>query len=73
MASQVVDRFINASPTAVYRALTDGQAVGLWRAPDGMACTVHAFDARQGGEFRISLTYDDESRAGKSVGNVDTY
>jgi len=68
-----VDRFINGSPTAVYRALTDGQAVGLWRAPDGMACTVHIFDARHGGEFRISLTYDDESRAGKSVGNVDTY
>ena len=68
-----MDRFVNASPTAVYRALTDGQTVGLWRAPDGMTCTVHTFDTRRGGEFRISLTYDDESRAGKSVGNVDTY
>jgi uncharacterized protein YndB with AHSA1/START domain len=64
---------INASPTVVYRALTDGQAVGVWRAPEGMTCTVHTFDARRGGVFRISLTYDDESRAGKSVGNVDTY
>jgi uncharacterized protein YndB with AHSA1/START domain len=68
-----VDRLINASPTALYRALTDGQAVGLWRAPEGMRCTVHTFDAHQGGEFRISLTYDDESRPGKSAGNVDTY
>jgi uncharacterized protein YndB with AHSA1/START domain len=73
VASQVLDRFVDASPTAVYRVLTDRRAVGLWKAPDGMACTVHTFDARQGGEFRISLTYDDASRAGKSVGNVDTY
>jgi uncharacterized protein YndB with AHSA1/START domain len=73
VASQVVDRFFDASPAAIYRVLTDRQAVGLWRAPDGMTCTVHTFDVRQGGEFRISLTYDDESRAGKSLGNVDTY
>ena len=38
-----------------------------------MTCTVHSFDPREGGVFRISLTYDDESRAGKSGGNVDTY
>ena len=38
-----------------------------------MTCTVHSFDPREGGPFRISLTYDDESRAGKSAGNVDTY
>jgi uncharacterized protein YndB with AHSA1/START domain len=73
VASQVVDKLINASPSAVYRALTDGQAVGLWRAPEGMTCTVHTFDPREGGVFRISLTYDDEARAGKSTENVDTY
>lgn len=69
----MVDKLINASPSAVYRALTDGQAVGLWRAPEGMTCTVHTFDPREGGVFRISLTYDDEARAGKSTENVDTY
>jgi len=73
VASQVVDKLINASPAAVYRALTDGQVVGLWRAPEGMTCTVHTFDPREGDVFRISLTYDDEARAGKSTENVDTF
>jgi uncharacterized protein YndB with AHSA1/START domain len=65
--------FINAPPSAVYRAHTDGHIVGLWRAPEGMTCTVHTFDPREGGVFRISLTYDDGTRVGKSTGNVDTY
>jgi uncharacterized protein YndB with AHSA1/START domain len=38
-----------------------------------MTATVHTFDPRQGGVFRISLSYDDESRTGKTAGNVDTY
>jgi len=38
-----------------------------------MECQVLSFDAREGGEFRISLTYDDPQRAGKSSGHTDTY
>jgi uncharacterized protein YndB with AHSA1/START domain len=68
-----VGRQINASPSAVYRALTDGEAVSHWRAPDGMTATVHTFDPREGGAFRISLSYDDVARIGKTEGNVDTY
>jgi uncharacterized protein YndB with AHSA1/START domain len=68
-----VSRQLYASPAAVYRALTDGEAVSRWRAPDGMTATVHTFDPREGGAFRISLSYDDESRTGKTIGNVDTY
>jgi hypothetical protein len=33
--------------------------------PDGMTCHVHAFDAREGGSFRISLTYDAGRRKSK--------
>jgi len=73
MASSPVHRYIHAPPSAVYRALTDGRSVGTWRAPDGMRAVVHTFDARQGGAFRITLAYDDESRAGKTAGHVDTY
>jgi uncharacterized protein YndB with AHSA1/START domain len=64
-----VGRQINATPAAVYGALTDAGLVSRWRAPDGMT----AFDPRPGGTFRISLSYDDESRIGKTAGNVDTY
>ena len=36
----------------------DPLAVAKWKVPYGMACHVHDFDGREGGSFRISLTYD---------------
>jgi len=66
-------RVIRASRTAVYRALLDAEAVGRWRAPDGMTATVHVWEPVAGGSFRVSLTYDDPSRAGKSAPGTDTY
>ncbi|AEY93486.1 Activator of Hsp90 ATPase 1 family protein [Streptomyces hygroscopicus subsp. jinggangensis 5008] len=67
-----VTRHVAAPPHAVYRALTDPQAVAAWRVPAGMTARVHTFDAREGGAFRISLTYDDPA-GGKSGGRTDTY
>ena len=49
---------INAPRASVYRALLDARAIAKWKVPDGMTCHVHAFHAREGGSFRISLTYD---------------
>ena len=43
----------------VYRALLDADAVETWMVPTGMTSHVHAFDPREGGAFRISLTYDE--------------
>jgi len=34
---------------------------------------VHAFDAREGGSFRISLTYDAPTGTGKTTANTDTF
>ncbi|HYP05429.1 MAG TPA: hypothetical protein VER03_04270, partial [Bryobacteraceae bacterium] len=34
---------------------------------------VHAFDAREGGAFRISLTYDQPAGSGKTTAHTDTY
>lgn len=44
-----------------------------WRVPDGMTGEVHEFDGREGGAFRISLTYDAPTGAGKSSAHTDTY
>src|SRR3990167_5036891 len=44
---------------SIYRALLDPRAVATWKVPTGMTSHVHAFDAREGGLFRISLTYDE--------------
>lgn len=41
--------------------------------PDGMTSHVHAFDAREGGGFRISLTYDGATGAGKTTAHTDTF
>src|SRR5881398_3754935 len=41
--------------------------------PTGMSSHVHAFDAREGGAFRISLTYDAPTGTGKTTAHTDTY
>jgi uncharacterized protein YndB with AHSA1/START domain len=38
-----------------------------------MSSRVHAFDAREGGTFRISLTYDEPTGTGKTSAHTDTY
>jgi uncharacterized protein YndB with AHSA1/START domain len=57
----------------VYAALIDANAVARWKVPDGMTCQVHAFEAREGGAFRISLTYETPTEAGKTAAHTDTY
>jgi uncharacterized protein YndB with AHSA1/START domain len=38
-----------------------------------MTCVVHEFDPREGGLFRISLTYDSPAATGKTTAHTDTY
>lgn len=66
-------RHINAPRPIVYRALLDAQAIAKWKVPDGMTCQVLQFDAREGGSIRVSLTYDEPSRTGKTTSHTDTY
>src|SRR5215203_2747430 len=73
MASTRVRRLINAPRQRVYEALLDRDAVARWKVPSGMSCRVHELDAREGGAIRVSLTYDEEDRAGKTSGRTDTY
>jgi uncharacterized protein YndB with AHSA1/START domain len=64
---------MNAPRSVVYRALVDASAIARWRVPAGMSSHVHEFDAREGGSFRISLTYDAPNETGKSAVHTDTY
>jgi uncharacterized protein YndB with AHSA1/START domain len=73
MSSTRVARHIDAPRSAVYRALLDARAVATWRVPAGMSSHVHEFDAREGGWFRISLTYDVPNGSGKTTARTDTY
>ena len=57
----------------MYRALVDANAVAMWKVPEGMKCHLHSFDPREGGTFRISLTYNTQAGAGKTTAHTDTY
>ncbi|MDD5335270.1 MAG: SRPBCC family protein [Rhodoferax sp.] len=73
MTSTRISQHIRAPRASVYRALLDPRAVAIWKVPAGMTCHVHAFDAREGGSFRISLTYDKPTGTGKTTAHTDTY
>lgn len=68
-----LSRHIRAPRSNVYRALLDADAVRQWMVPSGMTSHIHSFDARQGGEFRISLTYDAPTTAGKTTAQTDSF
>jgi uncharacterized protein YndB with AHSA1/START domain len=54
--SVTLHRVIKAAPEKVYRAFTDALAMASWLPPYGFLCTVHQFDAKAGGSYRMSFT-----------------
>ncbi|MFE9027949.1 SRPBCC family protein [Streptomyces iakyrus] len=73
MYTSRVSGHVDAPRAAVYRALVSAEAIARWRVPDGMSGEVHEFDAREGGGFRVSLTYEAPDASGKSAAHTDTY
>jgi uncharacterized protein YndB with AHSA1/START domain len=73
MATTRLTKHIRAPRGRVYAALIDAGAVQQWMVPDSMTSHVHSFEAREGGTFRVSLTYDAPTGAGKTSAHTDTY
>lgn len=73
MIGQRFSQVIAATPRAVYGALLDPRLIERWRVPTGMQGTVHEFDPRPGGRFRVSLTYEASEQTGKTTAHTDTY
>lgn len=48
-------RVLATAPEKVYRAFLEADAMAKWLPPNGFACTVHHFEARVGGAFRMSF------------------
>lgn len=61
---------IEAPRDRVYAAMLDPDALVAWLPPDDMRGTMHHFDARPGGGFRMELTYLDGGE-GKSSADSD--
>lgn len=48
-------RVIAASPEKLYRAFVEADAMACWLPPWGFTCSVHEWDAREGGRHRMSF------------------
>jgi uncharacterized protein YndB with AHSA1/START domain len=48
-------RVLATAPEKVYRAFLEADAMAKWLPPNGFACTVHHFEARVGGTFKMSF------------------
>jgi len=68
-----VSRFIKAPRRAIYQAFLDPEALVSWLPPEAMKGRVYEFDAREGGAYRMSLTYlkSDHSPRGKTSEHTD--
>jgi uncharacterized protein YndB with AHSA1/START domain len=64
-------RLIEATPEAIFAAMTEADALVRWLPPSGMHGEVLEFDPRPGGLYRMVLRYDDKTTAGKSGGSTD--
>ena len=61
-AATVTSRIIRARPDQLYSAFIDPVALVEWLPPAEMVGKIHAFDARVGGGYRMSLFYPDNER-----------
>lgn len=68
-------KVIGVPPDAVYRAYLDRDAIARWLPPGTMTGVVHAFEAREGGRFSMSLMYPESeaSARGKTDARTDTF
>jgi uncharacterized protein YndB with AHSA1/START domain len=67
-----VSRFIPASPAVIYAAFAEREAMEQWIPPKNMTATILHFDFREGGSYRMRLTYkDNKDGQGKSSDNED--
>ncbi|SEM74235.1 Activator of Hsp90 ATPase homolog 1-like protein [Paenibacillus sp. cl141a] len=66
-------RMIKASPQTIYQAFTDPKTWVSWLPPEGMSGQIDTFDAREGGTYRMVLTYigTDHANLGKSLAGTD--
>ncbi len=73
--STQVSQIVKAPRELVYQAFLDSKAVETWLAPDTMKGHIDRFETREGGTFRMSLTYlnQGDSGLGKTSDNTDTF
>lgn len=66
-------RVVQAPPHAIYQAFLDPKALASWLPPRGMSGEFLSFEPREGGRYRMVLTYEasQHSAPGKTSENTD--
>ncbi len=64
-------KFVGVSPTAVYHAFSEPGAMEKWLPPAGMVGRMLTFDFREGGSYRMRLTYLEPTLQGKTSDDSD--
>ncbi|KQL55771.1 MULTISPECIES: SRPBCC domain-containing protein [Bacillaceae] len=65
-------RIIVASPQTIYQSFLHPEALVSWLPPEGMSGHIDMFNPREGGTYRLTLTYEmDHSNPGKTSENTD--
>jgi uncharacterized protein YndB with AHSA1/START domain len=66
-------RFIKASPRRIYEAHISPEALVSWLPPKGMKARLDFYAPREGGTYRMTLTYDqrDHATSGKTSEHAD--
>jgi uncharacterized protein YndB with AHSA1/START domain len=65
-------RLIQATPQAIYRAFAEPGAMERWLPPDDMTGAMQHFDFREGGSYRMRLTYAQSGQGrGKTSEDAD--
>jgi uncharacterized protein YndB with AHSA1/START domain len=68
-------RLIKSTAEKIYDALTSREAIPQWKPPPGMTAEIFAYDAREGGSYRMAFNYDDKNNHahGKTSEHSDVF
>jgi uncharacterized protein YndB with AHSA1/START domain len=66
MRTDTASRIIKATPQRIYDAFLDPNSVASWRPPKGMTARIYAFEAREGGRYRMAFLYKDAKHQARS-------
>jgi len=70
--TDTASRRIDVPADRVFAALVDPEALAAWLPPAGMTGRFERFELREGGSYRMVLTYDDPTGApGKTASDTD--
>ncbi|GGN13490.1 hypothetical protein GCM10010967_57090 [Dyadobacter beijingensis] len=67
----IASKVVQASADEIYRAIIDPQALAHWLPPRNMRARINQFEPWEGGQYRITLSYDHPDLGAKFAKSSD--